>query len=67
VLGVSRGINLLIEATKILETAQAPSFKKIIEEEIKESGDRTTVETNILIGFRAVPVFRFEDTKARQQ
>jgi hypothetical protein len=40
----------------------APSFKKITEEEIKESGDRATVERQILIGFRAVPVFRFEDT-----
>jgi hypothetical protein len=36
----------------------APSFKKITEEENAES-----VERQILIGFRAVPVFRFEDTE----
>jgi hypothetical protein len=58
---------LLIEAIKILETAQALSFKKITEEEIKGSGDRATVETNILIG---LGLFLFSGSripKARQK
>src|SRR5659263_660307 len=32
------------------------------EEKVNESGEKCTVESNVLVGFKAVPVFRFEDT-----
>jgi hypothetical protein len=41
----------------------APMFKKITEDKITESGERVTVESQVLIGFKAVPVFRIEDTE----
>ena len=65
----ARGFNQWKQAGRYIKKGShafyilAPSFKKITEEEIKESGDRDTVERQILIGFRAVPVFRFEDTE----
>ncbi|HWR26588.1 MAG TPA: hypothetical protein VN316_01795 [candidate division Zixibacteria bacterium] len=38
-------------------------FKKIIEEKTLESGEFVRHEKQILIGFRGIPVFRFEDTE----
>ncbi len=40
----------------------APMFKKIVEEKTLESGETIRQEEQILAGFKAVPVFRFEDT-----
>jgi len=41
----------------------APMFKKVMEGKTLESGEKVTVESNLLIGFKGVPVFRFEDTE----
>ncbi len=41
----------------------APIFKKIIEEKTLESGKTEREEKQTLAGFKAVPVFRFEDTE----
>ncbi len=41
----------------------APIFKKITEEKTLESGETIKQEKQILAGFKAVPVFRFEDTE----
>lgn len=41
----------------------APMFRKVTEEKTLESGETTRIEKEILAGFRAVPVFRFEDTE----
>ncbi|VVB90992.1 Uncharacterised protein [uncultured archaeon] len=40
----------------------APIFKKIIEEKTLESGETVKQEKQILAGFKAIPVFKFEDT-----
>jgi hypothetical protein len=39
-----------------------PVMKEIAEEKISENGELVKEEKTILAGFRAVPVFRFEDT-----
>jgi hypothetical protein len=41
----------------------APMFKKVIEEKTLDSGEFVRQEKQILIGFRGIPVFRFEDTE----
>ncbi len=41
----------------------APMFKKVIEEKTLESGETEKLEKQILAGFKAIPVFRFEDTE----
>ncbi len=41
----------------------APMLKKITAEKSLESGEKVKEEKQILAGFRAVPVFRFEDTE----
>lgn len=41
----------------------APVFKKITAEKISETGKIEGEEKQILAGFRAIPVFRFEDTE----
>jgi hypothetical protein len=40
-----------------------PVFKKVTEETKLESGESAKLEKEILAGFRAIPVFRFEDTE----
>ncbi len=40
----------------------APMFKKVIEEKTLESGETERKEKQILSGFKAIPVFRFENT-----
>ncbi len=41
----------------------APMLKKVIDEKTLESGKTEKLEKQILIGFKAIPVFRFEDTE----
>jgi hypothetical protein len=41
----------------------APIFKKLIEEKTLEEGLIKKLEKQILAGFKAIPVFRFEDTE----
>ncbi len=41
----------------------APTLKKVTEEKTLESGETEKQEKQILTGFKAVPVFRFEDTE----
>jgi len=58
----ARGFNQWKQAGRYIKKGSkafyilAPSFKKVIDE-------KTTEETQILAGFRDVPVFRFEDTE----
>ncbi len=40
-----------------------PVFKKVTDEKLQESGELVKEEKQILAGFRAIPVFRFEDTE----
>lgn len=64
----ARGFNQWKQAGRYIKKGSkafyilAPMFKKIIEEDVSESGEIVKQEKHILSGFRAVPVFRFEDT-----
>lgn len=64
----ARGFNQWKQAGRYIKKGShafyilAPMFKKFIEEKVSESGEIVRQEQQILSGFRAVPVFRFEDT-----
>lgn len=64
----SRGFNQWKQAGRYIKKGSkafyilAPMFKKVIDEKTSESGEIVRQEQQILAGFRAVPVFRFEDT-----
>jgi hypothetical protein len=65
----ARGFNQWKQAGRYIKKGShafyilAPMFKKITEEKTLESGEIVREEKQILAGFRAVPVFRFEDTE----
>jgi hypothetical protein len=65
----ARGFNQWKQAGRYIKKGShafyilAPRFKKVIEEKTLESGEIVKEEKHILAGFRAVPVFRFEDTE----
>jgi hypothetical protein len=65
----ARGFNQWKQAGRYIKKGShafyilAPMFKKVIEEKTLESGEIVKEQKQILAGFKAVPVFRFEDTE----
>ncbi len=65
----ARGFNQWKQAGRYIKKGShaffilAPMFKKLTEDKTLESGETVEQEKQILAGFKAVPVFRFEDTE----